>query len=418
MRFQYDSVTDNSVKFNDRFEFYEHIHLDDYLQKKEKEPADYTLHAVLVHSGDNHGGHYVVYINPLGDGKWCKFDDDVVSRCTKSEAIEHNYGGVDDDLSLNAKHCSNAYMLVYIRDSALPTVLQEIKESEIPTELIERLAEERRMEQVRRRERSEANTYMTVNVLLEDYFEGIQTTDLFDLEKNNWPTFKMKKTQPISELVQTFVEAFRVPAGKMRLWPLSQRNNQITRPTLFDYKEDVSKNLINCADLQNPWTIFLELLPPDSPLQQMPPFDKERDILLFFKFYDPTNKRLNYCGLGYYNLSRKVSDLIPEMNQRSGNPPDTELTLYKEQGVNVVQKINNHNDTLENVLKVGLFIYIAFAFIIKNIQIFHLFFLSVHRKFVTLPTGMSLFLRKNIVTKLLNCLLVMTILGIYCIESK
>lgn len=351
MRFQYDSVTDNSVKFNDRFEFYEHIQLDDYLQKKEKEPANYTLHAVLVHSGDNHGGHYVVYINPLGDGKWCKFDDDVVSRCTKAEAIEHNYGGVDDDLSLNAKHCSNAYMLVYIRDSALPTVLQEIKESEIPTELIERLAEERRMEQVRRRERAEANTYMTVNVLLEDYFEGIQTTDLFDLEKNNWPTFKMKKTQTVMELVQTFVDAFRTPAGKMRLWPLSQRNNQITRPTLFDYKEDVSKNLINCADMQNPWTIFLELLPPDSPLQQMPPFDKDRDILLFFKFYDPTNKRLNYCGLGYYNLSRKVSDLIPEMNQRSGNPPDTELTLYKEQGVNVVQKINNHNDTLENVLK-------------------------------------------------------------------
>jgi hypothetical protein len=64
--------------------------------------ATYTLHAVLVHSGmyqiwyltvasmklvssssyydnsnclfftgDNHGGHYVVYINPKGDGKAC-----------------------------------------------------------------------------------------------------------------------------------------------------------------------------------------------------------------------------------------------------------------------------------------------------------------------------------------------------------
>lgn len=86
--------------------------------------ADYTLHAVLVHSGDNHGGHYVVYINPTGDGRWCKFDDDVVSRCTKDEAIAHNYGGVDDDITLHAKHCSSAYMLVYIRDSAMPTILQ------------------------------------------------------------------------------------------------------------------------------------------------------------------------------------------------------------------------------------------------------------------------------------------------------
>ncbi|KOB67173.1 Ubiquitin carboxyl-terminal hydrolase, partial [Operophtera brumata] len=79
MRFQYDPITNSSVKFNDStedafffrgFEFYEHINLDQYLQEKpERAPADYTLHVVLVHSGDNYGGHYVVFINPNGDGK-------------------------------------------------------------------------------------------------------------------------------------------------------------------------------------------------------------------------------------------------------------------------------------------------------------------------------------------------------------
>lgn len=53
------------------FEFYEHINLDPYLQDKSVTGADYTLHAVLVHSGDNHGGHYVVFINPKGDGRVC-----------------------------------------------------------------------------------------------------------------------------------------------------------------------------------------------------------------------------------------------------------------------------------------------------------------------------------------------------------
>lgn len=127
MRFQYDPITDCSIKFNDRFEFYEKISLGSYLQEPDpNNPADYTLHAVLVHSGDNHGGHYVVFINPRGDGKWCKFDDDVVSRCTKQEAIEHNYGGHDEDMNMTVKHCTNAYMLVYIRDSELHNVLQEV----------------------------------------------------------------------------------------------------------------------------------------------------------------------------------------------------------------------------------------------------------------------------------------------------
>lgn len=67
--------------------------------------------------------------------QWCKFDDDVVSRCTKQEAIEHNYGGQDEDMSMAVKHCTNAYMLVYIRNSELENVLQEVKEEDIPQEV-------------------------------------------------------------------------------------------------------------------------------------------------------------------------------------------------------------------------------------------------------------------------------------------
>jgi len=47
--------------------------------------------------------------------QYCKFDDDVVSKCTRQEALDRNFGGHDDDISV--KHCTNAYMLVYIRES-------------------------------------------------------------------------------------------------------------------------------------------------------------------------------------------------------------------------------------------------------------------------------------------------------------
>lgn len=86
MRFQYDFVADTNIKLNDRFEFPPILKLDQFLA--EPKPSTYKLHAVLVHSGDNHGGHYVVYINPALNGIWYQFDDDVVSRCSPRDAID------------------------------------------------------------------------------------------------------------------------------------------------------------------------------------------------------------------------------------------------------------------------------------------------------------------------------------------
>lgn len=58
-----------------------------------------------------------------------------MSSCTKKEAIENNFGGHDDDTIMTVKHCTNAYMLVYIRDSELKNVLQEVTEEDIPQEV-------------------------------------------------------------------------------------------------------------------------------------------------------------------------------------------------------------------------------------------------------------------------------------------
>ena len=57
--------------FLSRYEFPQRLNLDPFLKEPEETAAVYILHAVLVHTGDNHGGHYVVYINALGDNKVC-----------------------------------------------------------------------------------------------------------------------------------------------------------------------------------------------------------------------------------------------------------------------------------------------------------------------------------------------------------
>jgi ubiquitin carboxyl-terminal hydrolase 7 len=184
MRFQYDPNTDSNIKINDKYEFFETIELDNFLEKAESTPAKYLLHAVLVHSGDNHGGHYVVFINPKLDGKWFKFDDEVVSRCSKKDAVNNNFGGNSSD-ELTFRHSTNAYMLVYVRDSQkLKCILNDVQRSDIPQTLQDRLQEEKKIELMRKKERNEAHLYLQLNIILEkEFYDHLGNTDLYDPSK-------------------------------------------------------------------------------------------------------------------------------------------------------------------------------------------------------------------------------------------
>ncbi|KAG8007136.1 Ubiquitin carboxyl-terminal hydrolase 7 [Nibea albiflora] len=333
------------------FEFPDQLPLDEFLQKPDsKDPANYILHAVLVHSGDNHGGHYVVYLNPKGDGKWCKFDDDVVSRCTKEEAIEHNYGGHDDDLSV--RHCTNAYMLVYIRESKLSEVLQPMTDVDIPQQLVERLQEEKRVEAQKRKERQEAHLYMQVQMVTEDQFCGHQGNDMYDEEKVKYTVFKVLKSSTLQEFVQNLSQTMGFPQDQMRLWPMQARSNGTKRPAMLDYEADCNKSMIDLSDNENPWTIFLETVDPEMAASgaTLPKFDKDHDVMLFLKMYDPKTRSLNYCGHIYTPISCKIRDLLPVMCERAGFQQETSLILYEEVKPNLTERIQDYDVSLDKAL--------------------------------------------------------------------
>lgn len=69
---------------------------------------------------------------------------------------------------------------------------------------------------------------------------------------------------------------------------------------------DLQKSISDCAESLNPWNVFVELVPPDSELKTLPSFDKDTDVLLFFKLYDPKNKKIHYCGHHYMPVTAKV----------------------------------------------------------------------------------------------------------------
>jgi len=101
----------------------------------------------------------------------------------------------------------------------------------------------------------------------------------------------------------------KYPIEQIRIWPFSTRSNQTCRPTLIEPDADFQKPIIDCAENHNPWNVFVELVPPDSDMTALPPFDKDTDVLLFFKLYDPKNKKIHYCGHHYMPVVAKVRKL-------------------------------------------------------------------------------------------------------------
>ena len=88
-------------------------------------------------------------MKPKVDSKWFKFDDDRVVPVSEKEVYEDNFGGDATGNNLLSrqhrmqKRFTNAYMLVYIRESDIPNILSDVTAADIPDHLAENLEKER-----------------------------------------------------------------------------------------------------------------------------------------------------------------------------------------------------------------------------------------------------------------------------------
>lgn len=223
---------------------------------------------------------------------------------------------------------------------------------------------------IKRREKSEAHLYMTVRLLLEDAFFGHQGNDLFDQEKaaagtggglgagGSAPSFgamvyhevRVRKQEPLREVMQLLSAQMRVPVEKLRLWPMNRRTNQTFRPSLADVENCSDRSIIEVADNQAIFTAFLEV-ERNPEASSLPHFDKEHDVMLFFKYYDPAKEKIHYMGHMYVSIASKVSAMVPELLRRANLPDGTPLLLFEEIQPNMVDRIEDIDKPLEHVLE-------------------------------------------------------------------
>uniref|UniRef100_A0A0D9XTG4 ubiquitinyl hydrolase 1 n=1 Tax=Leersia perrieri TaxID=77586 RepID=A0A0D9XTG4_9ORYZ len=317
-RFEYDYMRDTMVKINDRYEFPLQLDLDRDDGKYLAPDADrsirnlYALHSVLVHSGGVHGGHYYAFIRPTLSDQWYKFDDERVTKEDTKKALEEQYGGEEELPQINPgfnnapfkfTKYSNAYMLVYIRESDKDKIMCNVDEKDIAEHLRIRLKKEQEEKEHKKKEKAEAHLYTIIKVARDENLkEQIGKDMYFDLvDHEKVRSFRIQKQLPFSTFKEEVAKEYGIPVQFQRFWLWAKRQNHTYRPNrpLSPTEETQSvgqlrevSNKAHNAELK----LFLEVeLGPD--LRPLPPPEKSKEeILLFFKLYNPEKEEISFVG--------------------------------------------------------------------------------------------------------------------------
>ncbi|KAI3734586.1 hypothetical protein L6452_14057 [Arctium lappa] len=351
-RFEYDFMRDTMVKINDRYEFPLQLDLDREDGKYLSPQADrsvrnlYTLHSVLVHSGGVHGGHYYAYIRPTLSDQWFKFDDERVTKEDIKRALDEQYGGEEELPQANPgfnnspfkfTKYSNAYMLVYIRESDKEKIICNVDEKDIAEHLRIRLKKEQEEKEQKRKEKAEAHLYTIIKVARDgDLHEQIGKYIYFDLvDHDKVRSFRIQKQTSFALFKEEVAKELGIPVQHQRFWLWAKRQNHTYRPNrpLTPQEEAQSvghlrevSNKANNAELK----LFLEV-EVGQDLRPIPPPEKTKEeILLFFKLYDPSKEELRYVGRLFVKGTGKPIEILPKLNEMAGFGREEELELFEE----------------------------------------------------------------------------------------
>jgi ubiquitin carboxyl-terminal hydrolase 7 len=358
-RFEYDMQRDAMMKVNDRHEFPDTFDASPYLSDDadKAESYIYKLHGVLVHSGDLHAGHYYAFLKPHKDGHWYRFDDDRVTRATEREALDDNFGGEYPALSngntgmrnpytrtVSTKRSMSAYMLVYIRESRIDSILEPVAPEITPAHIAEQLKEEKAMLERKRKDKEEQHLYLQCAVVREDHYQNYEGFDLatFDADKRSPSApiyYRLPKVSTVGELCATIADDRKIPADHIRLWVMVNRQNKTFRPDqpLLDTEMTVEEAFAKHVGRDRSFRLWAEETQelvngkpvwPETQTQTAnnPP------LLIFLKHFDIEAQTLTGVGHIYLKKFSKVSEMIPLIQKMMGWTQDSvpNLALYEE----------------------------------------------------------------------------------------
>ncbi|SCL99607.1 ubiquitin carboxyl-terminal hydrolase, putative [Plasmodium chabaudi adami] len=208
-RFTFDLNKMETVKLNNKFEFYKELDLSKYCKDSEQK---YILQAVSVHQGNMNSGHYYSFSYKHDEKFWLKCDDDKIYRVSEHSVINDNFGGYDIEIENNMYNfdiCDrikqrmknySAYMLVYVKKSLIPKLIKECDPAIVNPQVVRRCKLEEIINKKRTKLKQDILQYVKIKVY--DKYSYVYKS-FSGLPPNNIPSLfstKFNKNKTLSDI--------------------------------------------------------------------------------------------------------------------------------------------------------------------------------------------------------------------------
>lgn len=260
-----------------------------------------------------HSGHYIAYICPKADGEWFKFNDEVVTKCPASDAIDDNFG--------NDQRSTNAYMLVYIKASSVQEILRDVTEADVCDMAIIECEMTKEVEELANQDRFYEVIVFTTRALQSD-MNLKKGKYLFDPKCGL--SFFIEKEKDLKDLYDLLLKELHVQS--LVLWLLNARKKCIRTCDLQSFRDKPLKKLCNKDQVH----FYVELASVEDP--STAPFDSGKMAMIFIKEYASLSKRLIFHTHRYFMLKQTVADLqvfIKYETGYDGSPENIAIIVEK-----------------------------------------------------------------------------------------
>ncbi|KAI3932384.1 hypothetical protein MKW92_024703 [Papaver armeniacum] len=182
----------------------------------------------------------------------------------------------------------------------------------------------------RKNDKLDSGLYTIIKVVRnEDLYQQIGRDvycDLVDHDKVH--SFQVLNNKPFSHFKEMVAIQFGVPLQFQRFWMWANRANQTYRP----YRPLTCEEEQQHTQAGN-WELILFLegfeLGPDLCSIRLP-HNTRKDILLFFKLYNPEREEIRYVGKLFVKGSAMPEDIHKKLNYMANFTSCQEIKLYKE----------------------------------------------------------------------------------------